>query len=334
MVIVKCGFFIERYSLNVVFVGSSKFGLRCLNQCLQFAEINVVGVVTSPKVFSISYNKSGVNNVLHAGVGPFASQHAIPFKIMESSMNEPCLLEEVSKWNPDIFLVVGWYHIVPESWLRVAPAYGLHASLLPNYSGGAPLVWAMINGETKTGITLFQMDAGIDSGPVVGFKEEQIRINDTIATLYQRIEERGLELLLESLPLFVSGEMKLQLQDESKRKVMSQRSPKDGKIDWSMSSIFIDRFIRAQTKPYPGAFSFWDGEQVIIWDVSLCEKENDSLIGFVVKENDGCRVYCGKGSVILNEVSFRNKSYTYSEIIELFKDGGRFNKLTVVSRQK
>ena len=310
--------------MNLVFLGSSKFGLRCLNECLKFAEIKVVGVVTSPKEFSISYNKSGVKNVLHAGVDSFASQHAIPFKIMESSMNEPCLLEEVSKWNPDIFLVVGWYHIVPKSWLRVAPAYGLHASLLPNYSGGAPLVWAMINGETKTGITLFQMDAGVDSGPIVGFKEEQIGINDTIATLYQRIEERGLELLLESLPLFVSGEMKLQLQDESKRKVMSQRSPKDGKIDWSMSSIFIDRFIRAQTRPYPGAFTFWEGEQVIIWDVSLCEKVNESLIGFAVMEHDGCTVYCGKGSVILNEISFRNKTYTYLEIIELFNGGGRF----------
>jgi methionyl-tRNA formyltransferase len=82
-------------------------------------------------------------------------------------MNEPGLFQTVTSWNPDAFLVAGWYHMIPKIWRNLAPAYGLHASLLPDYSGGAPLVWAMINGETKTGVTLFQMDDGVDSGPIV-----------------------------------------------------------------------------------------------------------------------------------------------------------------------
>ena len=85
-------------------------------------------------------------------------------------MNESLLIEKVNAWKPDLFIVVGWYHILPKSWRNLAPAYGMHASLLPNYSGGAQLFWAMINGEKKTGITLFKMDDGIDSGPIVGQK--------------------------------------------------------------------------------------------------------------------------------------------------------------------
>ena len=123
--------------------------------------------------------------------------------------------------------------MIPKRWRELAPANGLHASLPPDYSGGAPLVWAMINGESRTGITLFQMDAGVDFGPIVGQKEEQILPSDTIATLYSRIEERGLELLQEVLPQLVHGTLKLKQQDENKRRIMPQRSPEDGLIDWN-----------------------------------------------------------------------------------------------------
>ena len=81
--------------------------------------------------------------------------------------------------------------MVPKSWREIAPAYGLHASLLPKYGGGAPLVWAIINGEKETGITPFQMDDGVDSGPIAGQIQEPIKTGDTIATLYARIEQSG-----------------------------------------------------------------------------------------------------------------------------------------------
>ena len=150
--------------------------------------------------------------------------------MLERSMNKPGLFEAVAEWKPDMFLVAGCYHMVPKRWRELAPAYGMHASLLPDYSGGAPLVWAMINGETKTGISLFQMDDGVDFGPIAGQKEEPIYPGDTIATLYDRIEERGVELLRNKLPQLANGtlKLKLQLQNETKRRIMPQRSPKDG----------------------------------------------------------------------------------------------------------
>jgi methionyl-tRNA formyltransferase len=256
---------LQANNMNLVFIGSSSFGLRCLETCLQLPEVKVVGVVTAPKTFAISYSPSGVTNVLHADVLTIAQARHIPARTLERSMNEPGLLEAVAAWKPDAFIVAGWYHMVPKTWRGMAPAYGLHASLLPDYSGGAPLVWALINGESKTGITLFQMDDGVDSGPIAGQREEPILPNDTIATLYERIEDRGLELLREALPRIASGSIKLYQQDESKRRVMRQRSPKDGLIDWTKDAKFIDRFIRAQTRPYPGAFTTLNGKSLTIW---------------------------------------------------------------------
>ena len=99
--------------------------------------------------------------------------------------------------------------MIPKRWRELAPAYGLHASLLPDYSGGAPLVWTMINGESETGTTLFKMDSGIDSGPIVGQKAEPIWNDDTIATIYERIESREIELIERYLPLLAFDSVKL-----------------------------------------------------------------------------------------------------------------------------
>lgn len=311
--------------MNLVFIGSSTFGLRCLETCLQLPEVQVVGVVTAPQTFAISYRPSGVTNVLHADVPTLAQAHNIPVRTLERSMNEPGLLEAVAAWKPDAFLVAGWYHMIPKRWRELAPAYGLHASLLPDYSGGAPLVWAMINGETKTGITLFQMDDSVDSGPIAGQMEEPIHPDDTIATLYTRIEQRGLELLREALPQLAKGTLKSQPQDETKRRLVPQRGPEDGLIDWNKDAAYIDRFIRAQTRPYPGAFSTLDGKPLHIWRASVARTANDSgETGLVQREGiDSYTVHCGTGAIQLNEISYEQENYTQTQLTRLLGGGGQ-----------
>jgi methionyl-tRNA formyltransferase len=311
--------------MRVVFVGSSGFGLRCLEACGQFPNIELVGIVTAPQTFSISYQRDGMTNVLYADVQRFGETHQIPVKILEHRMNDSKLIGEVSKWNPDMFLVVGWYHMIPRKWRDLAPAYGLHASLLPDYSGGAPLVWAIINGETKTGITLFQMDDGVDSGLIAGQKEESIRVTDTIATLYSRIEERGLELLLEKLPQLIQGTIKLRHQDESKRNIMPQRSPEDGLIDWRRDSVSIDRFVRAQTRPYPGAFSTLDSKPLHIWQACVDTSSNDELDPGRVRlvEKGSYTVACTSGTIVLHEISYGGKTYLQTQLAKLLGRGGQ-----------
>jgi methionyl-tRNA formyltransferase len=310
--------------MNLVFIGSSGFGLRCLETCLGLPEVKVTGVITAPQTFAISYCPSGVTNVLHADMSELLNLHAIPVQRLERSMNETGLFEEVAKWNPDAFLVAGWYHMIPKRWRELAPAYGLHASLLPDYSGGAPLVWAMINGEPKTGITLFQMDDGVDSGAIAGQKEEPIYANDTIASLYARIEERGLELLREVLPQLASGTLELRLQDETKRRIVPQRSPEDGLIDWAMDASSIDRFIRAQTRPYPGAFTTLEGKPLHIWRAQVAVANNQLKTGCVDRMKESTyTVACGTGAIVVNEISYEKRTYTQAQLAEVFGGGGQ-----------
>lgn len=252
--------------MRVVFIGASMFGARCLDAMFSLNGITVVGAVTAPRIFSISYNRAGVTNVLHADIHARCAATGIPVaEITENGMHDAMLCATVRRWNPQAFIVAGWYHMIPARWREIAPAYGLHASLLPDYSGGAPLVWAMIQGETETGITLFRMDGGVDSGPIVGQAATPITADDTIATLYARIEGLGVQLLTDYLPRLANGTAALRTQDASRRRLFPQRSPADGVINWTQPAARIHDFIRAQTKPYPGAFTHLGDRKLTIW---------------------------------------------------------------------
>jgi methionyl-tRNA formyltransferase len=290
--------------MRLLFVGSSGFSLRCLEKTIHLPEMEIVGIITNPETFSISYRPSGVRNVLWADLRPLAELHGIPVLTMGGMMNDPALLAQVQMWKPDLILVVGWYHMVPKAIRDIVPAAGMHASLLPDYSGGAPLVWAIINDEKKTGMTFFMLEDGVDSGPVIGQAEVPIHFEDTIATLYARAEEAGLLLLEEHLPKIASGKAIYTPQDDSKRRVMPQRSREDGKIDWRWPSRQIYNFVRAQTRPYPGAFTYWKRQEITIWKGSLSgvADENNYPDGAIVRSalgvSDVFGVRCGDGRLL------------------------------------
>lgn len=293
--------------MKVVFIGASTFGLRCLEAISSLKDVEIVGVITNEQQFKISYAPEGVSNVLYANFKDYAEKIGLPVYLMQSKMNEPDLLSQIDQWQPDLFVVVGWYHIVPTSLLKRVPAVGLHASLLPDYSGGAPLVWAMINGEKKTGITLFEFSDGVDNGPIIGQAATEIDKDDTIATLYGRIEELGIKLLFENLPLIANGTATYTIQDERFRRLVPQRSPKDGRIDWSQSADKIYDFIRAQTHPYPGAFTTYEGKNLSIWSSSIVDGERviDKIHGSYYLSDGGLLVVCGKQSLLrIGNVSF------------------------------
>lgn len=291
--------------MRLVFIGSSQFGLRCLEKSIDLPGIDVVGIITNPETFSISYRPSGVRNVLHSDFHPIAEQYGIPVWNMVGKMTDSALVNQVRAWAPELILVVGWYHKIPRVIREIAPTAGLHASLLPDYSGGAPLVWAIINGEEKTGISFFLMDDEVDSGPIIGQIEEPIYFEDTIATLYARIEEDGLRLIEEYLPKIAGGEVSYTPQDESKRRVMPQRSPEDGEIDWSWPALKVYNFIRAQTKPYPGAFTYLGKEKVMIWKVTLrtrtCKSSESpgEIVTIISDTPETFGIWCGDGQMLL-----------------------------------
>ena len=301
--------------MRVVFLGASSFGLRCLAAIYRLPAISVVGVLTSSRTFNISYSNKPVTNVLHADFMTWAAEHELPCHEMARSMRDEALHAWILSLAPDLLVVSGWYHMVPKGVRDIAPAIALHASLLPDYSGGAPLVWAMINGESKTGITLFQMDDGVDSGPIIGQAEEHILVSDTIGSLYARIEERGLELLERHLPHLVAGTAELRAQDESARRLFPQRSPTDGWIDWNQDAMVIDRFIRAQTSPYPGAFtSLSDGRRLIIWAALPLSDSNGGTPSTLIKVGKSFQVQCARGSILLKEVSLESERFEFDQL--------------------
>jgi len=311
--------------MNLVFIGTSQFGMRCLHTCLDMKFLRIVGVVSAPQSFAISYRPEGVKNIMHADIANLARSRGIPEIKLKRTMKETELLEAIAQWKPDAFLVAGWYHMIPRSWRKIAPAYGLHASLLPDYSGGAPLVWAMINGESKTGITMFQMDDGVDSGLIAGQKEESILPDDTIGTLYSRVEDRAQELLIEVLPQLADGTLKLRPQDERQRRVFPQRSPEDGWIDWTQDSADVERFIRSQTRPYPDAYTSFLGKPMHIWRASAnIQSSTSSEPGRIRRtEKERFLISCGNKSLELREISFEGHTYDESQLVNIFGKGGQ-----------
>ncbi|HMI80101.1 MAG TPA: methionyl-tRNA formyltransferase [Ferruginibacter sp.] len=255
--------------MKLVFIGASDFGFECLGIIRHIKEIEVVGIISNEPKFSISYNKEGVQNVLYKDFGELAESDAIPFYRMKENMKEEGLTTFLSSCKPDLVVVIGWYHMITGQLLSQYVFTGIHASLLPDYSGGAPLVWAIINGEEKTGVTYFYFDEGVDSGDIIAQEEIEISNTDTIKEVYKKAELGAKEILKKYLPLMAIGKAPRIKQDPEKRRIFPQRKPSDGEIDWNWDSKRIQDFIRAQTKPYPGAFTIINGKKITIWDSSV-----------------------------------------------------------------
>lgn len=253
--------------MNVVFFGATKFSEEILRHLID-GGINVSVIFTIPQEFSISYSDTKVKNYNHSELSLLAEQNNIPIYYIESSVDgqkTTDYAEQIKAAKPDVILVMGWYYMVPKSIRNLASygAWGIHASMLPDYAGGAPLVWAIINGEKETGVTLFKLDDGVDDGDIVVQEKIVIDELDSIKEVYEKVTKVSKKLLLESLNQLPNIEFKPQ--DKSKIKVYPQRKPDDGEIDLSKSARDLYNFIRAQSSPYPGAFiRTSDGKKLII----------------------------------------------------------------------
>ncbi|HEV2866484.1 MAG TPA: methionyl-tRNA formyltransferase [Allosphingosinicella sp.] len=288
--------------MNVAFLGTTRFGLRCLEALARLPDCRLVGAIAAPPTFPISYRPEGVTNVLHADVPAFCEANGLPCLLVRDGMRDEGLLGEVERWRPQALVVAGWFHMLPKKWRDLAPAYGLHASLLPDYSGGAPLVWAMINGERRTGITLFQLAGGVDDGPIVGQAATDISADDTIGTLYARIETLGVALLEQHVPLLAQGRARLEPQDERLRRTFPQRGPEDGLIDWTWPAARIHDFVRAQTRPYPGAFTRLGQTRVTVWATRLTDDAPLLALGEYAGRDGRLFAGAGVGALELLEV--------------------------------
>lgn len=254
---------------SIVFLGCTKFSEQIL-QFLIKEKVKIKAIFSIPREFSISYSKEKVINSNYVDLSDYAKKIDVPYHLIESKDTRRLIdfENELKLMQPEVILAAGWYFMIPKKIRNIARhgAWGLHASILPHYAGGAPLVWALINGEKETGVTLFRMDDGVDDGDIISQKSFHINDHDNIKTLLIKTTKASKEILKETLKLKQINYLK---QDKSKIKIYPQRSPADGKIDWSKPSDQIVNFIRAQTKPYPGAWTIINNKKVIIWDAEI-----------------------------------------------------------------
>ncbi|CAN5394502.1 methionyl-tRNA formyltransferase [soil metagenome] len=253
--------------MKIVFLGATQFSREILLHVLENG-FSVSELFTIPEEFSISYSSEKVKNYNFADLKSICDSRNISCHFIDSSEKGKKITEHydmLSALQPDVILVIGWYYMVPKKIRDIAKygAWGIHASMLPNYAGGAPLVWAMINGETETGVSLFKLDNNVDDGDIIS--QEKIRIEDTdsIKEVYEKVTSSSKKMLLHALQNISKIEFKPQ--DKSKIKVFPQRKPDDGEIDLSKPAKELYDFIRAQSSPYPGAFiKTADGKKLII----------------------------------------------------------------------
>lgn len=264
------------HNLRFGFLGATAFSEALLLHLLE-KNLSPQVVFTIPQDFSISYaHDKKVHNYHYADLHTLCCAKNIPVHSVEGK--EASLLayhDILMDLNLDVLLVMGWYYRIPTRIRLCAKwgAWGIHASMLPQYAGGAPLVWAMINGETQTGITLFRLDEGVDDGDIISQAPIIIEEHDTIKEVYAKATETAKVLLtnaLSSLPA-----VSFTSQDKQAIRVYPQRTPKDGELDLSLPSNALYNFIRAQSSPYPGAFiRTVDGKKLVIEKARI---ESDEL---------------------------------------------------------
>lgn len=253
--------------LNILFMGTPDFAEESLKS-IDKAGFNILGVVTNP-----DKPKGRGMKMVSSPVKEYALEKNIPVYQPIKVRNNPEFIEEVRKMNPDVICVVAYGKILPEELLKI-PKLGcinVHGSLLPKYRGAAPIQWAVINGDKKTGITIMYMDVGMDTGDMILKKEVDIGGNETTGELWDRLAKIGGELLVETLNKIEDGTAPREKQGENF--TMAPMLNKEmSKIDWeNQSAIQIKNLVRG-LNPIMGAYCYLNDKKIKFWKVDVVNK--------------------------------------------------------------
>lgn len=291
-------------AMRMAWIGFHAEGVPALEALLEQGA-PIAGVVTLAA--EAAAKRSGV-----ADYAPLCARFGVPLHRVKD-INAPESVALLEQLAPDVLFVIGWHQILRPPALRAAKlgCIGAHASLLPRNRGSAPINWALINGERTTGNTLMWLAEGVDAGDVIDQAEFPITPYDTCATLYRKVAETNRAMLLALLPLLLRGERPGTPQIHDGAPLLPRRRPADGRINWSVSSRVLYDFVRAQTRPYPGAFSVLDGATFRVWLAALPPVCDDrpappgAVLGPVlspVPEACGQSVATGRGQIVLLEL--------------------------------
>lgn len=243
----------------------------------------------------------------------FCQAQKYNFKLYQvKKINTSETISLIKSLNPDLIIEAGWSEIIPKEILEIPKkkTIGIHGAILPNIKGGASLNWALIRGEKEWGVTLYYLAEKIDQGDIIGIKKISITLEDDIETLHNKSDLASVELLKQYLPLIERDAAPRIPQDPSKGIKLPQRKPEDGKIDWNKNTLEIYNWIRAQTHPFPGAFTFLEKKKKIyIWKASYKEYiEKEFKSGQITQINkEGIKVKTSNNSILIKRLNFENE---------------------------
>ena len=290
--------------MKIVFAGTPEFAARHLGSLIDDGRHQIVAVYTQPD------RPAGRGKKLQASpVKQLAEEQGL-------AINQPQSLRQteqqtaLSELDADLMVVVAYGLILPQQVLDI-PRLGcinVHGSILPKWRGAAPIQRAIEAGDSETGITIMQMDAGLDTGPMLSITRCAIGDQDTSGAIYERLANLGGPALLQAIDKLETGSAQTVAQDDSLSSYASQIDKAEAQIDWSEAAMVIDRRIRA-FNPFPCAFTSIEEQRIKIWCSTVKSSDHTGQPGQIVRaDNQGLLICCGQGSLLLTEIQLAGKS--------------------------
>jgi methionyl-tRNA formyltransferase len=311
--------------VKIIFAGTPDFAAAHLQALIDSDQYQIVAVYTQPD------RPAGRGKKLTASaVKQLACDHNLTV-LQPPSLKDSDAQQQLASFEADIMIVVAYGLILPQVVLDT-PRLGcinVHGSLLPKWRGAAPIQRAVEAGDKETGICIMQMDAGLDTGPVISVARCAIEDSDTSGSIYQKLSELGAPTLLVALEKMASGVAVAEQQDDSQSTYARKIDKSEALIDWSMSAQEISRRVRA-FNPFPATFSHIGGDRVKIWSASATDKQSNNSAGAIIHAGaEGILVQTGTGQLLITEIQLAGKSkMPVSELLkskaELFAAGQSF----------
>ncbi len=291
--------------MNIIFMGSADFSIPSL-ETLYKSKHKIIALVTVP-----DKEKGRGQKISSSPVKEFGIKHNIPV-LQPEKLKDENFIEQLKVFNADLFVVVA-FRILPKEVFTIPPkgSFNLHASLLPKYRGAAPIQWALIKGEKKTGVTTFALEEKVDTGNIYLQKEVEIVDKDNFETLHDKLRETGAEAVIETVDMIESGDYQLKGQDNSFATPAPKITPETGKIDWTKSAEEIHNLIRGLS-PAPCAYFFHNDKKIKVYRTKALEKENPTP-GKINQSKKNLVIECGKDELEILELQLEGRKRMSAE---------------------
>jgi methionyl-tRNA formyltransferase len=288
--------------MRLVFMGTPEFAVKSL-ELIHASRHNVVAVVTA-----VDKPRGRGRKISPSAVKQTANSLNLPV-LQPANLKHPEFITKLRSFEPDLNIVVA-FRILPQA-VYSLPRLGsinLHASFLPKYRGAAPINWALINGESRTGVTIFRLDKKVDTGEILFQREIEIAPEDNFGSLHDKLMVRGAELLLETIDALEDGRSEPIRQNDSEASPAPKLTPQTGLINWQEPAMKLNNLIRGLA-PYPGAYSFWEQQKIIILKAAVISNDSGEKPGTITKSssNEGITIACGHNSLFIESLKPQGK---------------------------